>query len=129
MAKKSDYSLVINFFFNSLKIGSFIVFRPSIFTIPFFGSLFTIHYKKGHYSLIIIPHPDPLKYQYIVMIYRHFIIMCRYIVICQYIVIIDIEKAAFHFLVSVLFCFCSQRYNIYHVICIYRVMRKFFVQA
>ena len=24
-----------------------------------FGSLFTIHYKKGHYSLIIIPHPDP----------------------------------------------------------------------
>ena len=27
--------------------------------IIFFGSLFTIHYKKGHYSLIIIPHPDP----------------------------------------------------------------------
>ena len=25
----------------------------------FFGSLFTIHYKKDHYSLIIIPHPDP----------------------------------------------------------------------
>ena len=25
----------------------------------FFGSLFSIHYKKGHYSLIIIPHPDP----------------------------------------------------------------------
>ena len=25
----------------------------------FLGSLFTIHYKKGHYSLIIIPQPDP----------------------------------------------------------------------
>ena len=61
MAKKSDYSLFINVFFNSLKkIGLFIIFRPSIFTIRFFfGSLFTIHHKKGHYSLIIIPHPDP----------------------------------------------------------------------
>ena len=25
----------------------------------FFGSLFTVHYKNGHYSLIIIPHLDP----------------------------------------------------------------------
>ena len=33
---------------------------PSLFTIHyFFSSLFTIHYKNGHYSLIIIPHPDP----------------------------------------------------------------------
>ena len=49
MAKKSDYSLFINFFFKSLKkIGLFIIFMPSIFTIHyFFGSLFTIHYKKG----------------------------------------------------------------------------------
>ena len=38
-----------------------LIFRPSLFTIHyFFGSLFTFHYKKGHYSLIIIPHPDPL---------------------------------------------------------------------
>ena len=61
MAKKSDYSLFIIFFFNSLKkIGLFIIFRPSIFTIHYFlahYSLFSI--KKGHYSLIIIPHPDP----------------------------------------------------------------------
>ena len=58
---KSDYSLFINFFFYLLKmIGLFIVFRPSLFTIHyFFGSLFTIHYKKGHSSLIIIPHLDP----------------------------------------------------------------------
>ena len=46
---KSDNSLFINFFFYSLKIiGLFIIFRPSIFTIHyFFGSLFTIHYKKA----------------------------------------------------------------------------------
>ena len=58
---KSDYSLFINFFFYSLKIiGLFIIFRPSFFTIHYlFGLLFTIHYKKGHYSLIIIPHLDP----------------------------------------------------------------------
>ena len=49
MAKKSDYSLFINFFFNSLKKkGNSLFFRPSIFTIHyFFGSLFTIHYEKG----------------------------------------------------------------------------------
>ena len=49
MAKKSDCSLFINFFFNSLKkIGLFIIFKPSIFTIRYFiGSLLTIHYKKG----------------------------------------------------------------------------------
>ena len=72
MAKKSDYSLFIIFFFNSLKnriIHYF--FRISLFTIHYFFriSLFTIHYflahyslfiiKKGHYSLIIMPHPDP----------------------------------------------------------------------
>ena len=44
MAKKSDYSLI---------------FRPSLFTIHYFLA----HYspfiiKKGHYSLIIMPHPD-----------------------------------------------------------------------
>ena len=56
MAKKSDYSLFINFFFNSLKIGLSINFRPSSFTIYYiFGSLFTIHYKKwplftNHYT-------------------------------------------------------------------------------
>ena len=36
------------------------MFRPSLFTIHYFldhYSLFII--KKGHYSLIIIPHPDP----------------------------------------------------------------------
>ena len=61
MAKKSDYSLFINFFFNSLKkLDYSLFFRPLLFTIHyFFGSLFTIHYKKGHYSLIIMPHPDP----------------------------------------------------------------------
>ena len=61
MAKKSDYSLFINFFFNSLKKGLFI-FRPLLFTILSlcFGSLFTIHYKKG--PLFFIPHPDPQSY-------------------------------------------------------------------
>ena len=53
---KSDYSLFINFFFYSLKIGLFIIFRQSLFTIYYFvGSLFTIHYKKwplftNHYT-------------------------------------------------------------------------------
>ena len=61
MAKKSDYSLFIIFFFNLLeKYDYSLIFRPSLFTIHYFlGSLFTIHYKKGHYSLIIIPQPDP----------------------------------------------------------------------
>ena len=45
LAKKSDYSLFINFVFNSLKLGLFIIFRPS---------LFTIHYFLAHYSLFII---------------------------------------------------------------------------
>ena len=64
VAKKSDYSLFINFFFNSLKnmiIHYFIGPHYSLFII------FLAHYslfiiKKGHYSLIIIPHPDPRKY-------------------------------------------------------------------
>ena len=37
-----------------------LIFRPSLFTIHYFlthYSLFII--KNGHYSLIIIPHPDP----------------------------------------------------------------------
>ena len=43
MAKKSDYSLFINFFFNSLKYRIIhYFFRISLFTIHFFGSLFTI---------------------------------------------------------------------------------------
>ena len=61
MAKKSDYSLFINFFSNSLKIGIFIIFRPSSFAFQYslaHYSLFII--KKGHYSLITIPHLDPL---------------------------------------------------------------------
>ena len=59
MAKKSDYSLFINFFFNSLKkIGLVIIFLDLIIHY----SLFFAHYslfinKKGRYSLIIIPHP------------------------------------------------------------------------
>ena len=60
MAKKSDYSLFIIFFFNSLKNRIIHYFRPSLFTIHYFFthySLFII--KKGLYSLIIIPHPDP----------------------------------------------------------------------
>ena len=59
MAKNSYYSLFINFF-NSLKIGLFIILGPqyTLFIIFFAHySLFII--KKGHYSLIIIPHPDP----------------------------------------------------------------------
>ena len=52
----------IHYFFLQFikKIGLFIIFRPSIFTIYYFlahYSLFIIN--KGHYSLIIIPHPDP----------------------------------------------------------------------
>ena len=52
---------LVNFFFNSLKnMGLFVNFWPSLFTIHYFladYSLFII--KKRHYSLIIIPHPDP----------------------------------------------------------------------
>ena len=60
MEKKSDYSLFIIFFFNSLKYDYSLFLRLSLFSIHYFlCSLFTIHYKKGHYSLIIIPHPDP----------------------------------------------------------------------
>ena len=66
MAKKTDYLLFINFFFNSLKnriIHYFLCSHYLLFII-FFGSLFTIFFiKKGHYSLIIIPHPDPHRYQ------------------------------------------------------------------
>ena len=66
MAKKSDYSLFINFFFNSLKnriIHYFSGPQYSLF-INFLAhySLFII--KKGHYSLIIIPHLDPHIYAY-----------------------------------------------------------------
>ena len=52
-----------SFFFQFIKkIGLFIIFSPSLFTIHYlFGSLFTIHYKKGHFSLIIIPYLDPRK--------------------------------------------------------------------
>ena len=43
-------------------MGLFINFRPSLFTIHYsFGSLFTIHYSGGHYSLTIIPNPDPIN--------------------------------------------------------------------
>ena len=71
MAKKSDHSLFINSFFNSLKILDYLlIFRPSLFTIHYFGSLFTIHYKKGHYSLIMIPHPDPQRMQAMIKIYQ-----------------------------------------------------------
>ena len=48
MAKKYDYSLFINFFFYSLKnriIHYFLGPHYSLFI--YFGSLFTIHYKKG----------------------------------------------------------------------------------
>ena len=77
---KSDYSLFINFFFYSLKIiGLFIIFRPSLFTIHyFFGSLFTIHYKKGHNSLIIIPHPDPHNCSLSRIVTLTFVIVIRY---------------------------------------------------
>ena len=54
VAKKSDYSLFINFIFKSLKIGLFINFKSLItHNSLFFGSLFTIHYKKratNHYT-------------------------------------------------------------------------------
>ena len=64
MAKKSDYSLFINFFFNSLKnriIHYFLGSHYSLFVIVLAHySLFII--KKGHYSLFIIPHLDPLSW-------------------------------------------------------------------
>ena len=70
MAKKYDYSLFANFFFNSLKILDYsLIFSASIFTIHYFlahYSLFII--KKGHYSLIIIPHPDPLLRAVVLML-------------------------------------------------------------
>ena len=49
MAKKSDYSLFIIFFLQFIKkIGLFIIFQVLIIHYSlFFGSLFTIHYKKG----------------------------------------------------------------------------------
>ena len=60
VAKKSDYSLFVIFFFNSLKMGLFINFRPLLFAVHFLAhySLFII--EKADYSLIIIPHPDTL---------------------------------------------------------------------
>ena len=69
MAKKSDYSLFINFFFNSLKnriIHYFLGSRYSLFII------FLAHYslfiiKKGHHSLIIIPQPDPFILQEMIL--------------------------------------------------------------
>ena len=49
VVKKSDYSLFINFFFNSLKKSRIIhYFRPSICT---------IHYFLAHYSIFIIKRP------------------------------------------------------------------------
>ena len=101
MAKKSDYSLFINFFFNSLKkIGLFIIFRPSIFTIHyFFDSLFTINYKKGHYLLIIIPYPDPLIYK----IWKKLIL---------YKIIKQNKRANFWFTNKQIFKFEVQKYNL-----------------
>ena len=62
--KKSDYSICINFFFNSLKKKWIIhFFRPSIFTIhDLFCLLFTIHYKKGP---LFTNHYTPSKPSYI----------------------------------------------------------------
>ena len=80
MAKKSDYSLFSNFFFNSLKKLEYsLIFRSSFFTIHYFWahySLFII--KKGHYSLIIIPHLDPhiVKIQMKCHKQRHLIRVC-----------------------------------------------------
>ena len=62
MAKKSDYSLFINFFFNPLKNRiTHLILSPhySLFII------FLAHYslfiiKKGLHLIIIIPHLDPL---------------------------------------------------------------------
>ena len=73
MEKKSDYSLFINFFFNSLKKNRIIhyILGLHIHYSLFFGSLFTIYYKKGHYSLIIIPHSDPLVYCNPLMLASH----------------------------------------------------------
>ena len=60
VAKKSDYSLFIIFFFHPLKNRIIHYFRPSLFTIHYFLANFSLFIiKKGHYSLIIIPHPDP----------------------------------------------------------------------
>ena len=75
MAKKSDYSLFINFFFNSLKKLDYSLFlRPSIFTIHyFFGPLFTIHYKKGP---LFTNHYTPSRPSYI-RDYNPFLVYCR----------------------------------------------------
>ena len=60
LAKKILLFTIHFFFFISLKkIGLFIIFGPHYSLFIIFGSLFTVHYKKSHYSLIIIPHPDP----------------------------------------------------------------------
>ena len=66
----SDYSLFINFFFNSLKkLDYSLFFRISLFTIHyFFDSLFTIHYKKGplftnHYGTVSGSGTGPLDYE------------------------------------------------------------------
>ena len=63
MAKKSDYSVFINFFFNSLKNRIIHYFLGPYYSL-FITCIFLAHYslfiiKKGLYSLIIIPHPDP----------------------------------------------------------------------
>ena len=76
MAKKSDYSLFINFF-NSLKKGLFINFKALIIHFSlFFCSLFTIHYKKGP---LFTNHYTPsrpssmLKAEYILVFVNSFI--------------------------------------------------------
>ena len=51
-------------------MGLFIIFLGPQYSLNiFFCSLFTIHYKKSHYSLIIIPHPDPHDTNSIVQIF------------------------------------------------------------
>ena len=56
---KSNYLLFILFSAIHKEIGLFIIFRPSLFTIHYFFAHYSIFIIKKHYSLIIIPHPDP----------------------------------------------------------------------
>ena len=55
------------------KIGLFIILGPHypLFVIFWTRARFTIHYRKGHYSLTIIPHPHSHVYVKVLIVFIH----------------------------------------------------------
>ena len=69
MKKKSDYSLFINFFFNSLKYRIIhYILGPHYLLFIIFGSLFTNHHKKAIIYLSLYPI-QTLKYEIVITVY------------------------------------------------------------